>query len=160
MQRSAGNELRMMHPMPLPAHADAELAREADFTLSLAPYAGREMPIVRCYEGISSQKCRRNFFSQTMLGRPSMQDVRKGFQDVNHAADAEVFFQFFDASTAAKYEHSPTWRDNGDHPIFTSRTSNVMEPKSEWFKCRETSTLSRGASKCRHFLRRSRSPAV
>jgi len=30
-----------------------------------------------------------------------MQDVRKGFQDVNHAADAEVFFQFFDASTAA-----------------------------------------------------------
>jgi len=30
-----------------------------------------------------------------------MQDVRKGFQDVNHVADAEVFFQFFDASTAA-----------------------------------------------------------
>jgi hypothetical protein len=42
-----------------------------------------------------------------MLGRPSMQDVRKGFQDVNHAADAEVFFQFFDASTAANMSTHP-----------------------------------------------------
>jgi hypothetical protein len=33
-------------------------------------------------------------------GENEMQDIHKGFQDVNRATDAEVFFQFLDAADA------------------------------------------------------------
>jgi hypothetical protein len=33
----------------------------------------------------------------------------------------------------------------------------LMEPKSDWFKCRKASTPVESGSKCRHFLQRSRS---
>jgi hypothetical protein len=55
---------------------------------------------VRCHQTHRIPKMQTELFFTGDARENVMQDIHKGFQDVNRATDAEIFFQFLDAADA------------------------------------------------------------